>query len=45
MPETAETGKPTASEVALPNDEYLLVQWAKVENASGQAHVVETIRS
>lgn len=31
MPETAETGKPTASEVALPNDEYLLVQWAKVE--------------
>lgn len=31
MPETAETDKPTASEVPLPNDEYLLVQWARVE--------------
>jgi len=43
MPETAETGTPTTSEVPLPNDEYLLVQWAKVESTSGQVHVVETI--
>jgi diguanylate cyclase (GGDEF)-like protein len=43
MPETAETGTPTTSEVQLPNDEYLLVQWAKVESTSGQVHVVETI--
>jgi diguanylate cyclase (GGDEF)-like protein len=43
MPETAETGILTASEVPLPNDEYLLVQWAKVESSSGQVHIVETI--
>jgi diguanylate cyclase (GGDEF)-like protein len=43
MPETAETGTPTVSEVPLPNDEYLLVQWAKIESSSGQVHVVETI--
>jgi diguanylate cyclase (GGDEF)-like protein len=43
MPETAETGTPTTSEVPLPNDEYLLVHWAKVESAAGQVHVVETI--
>ena len=43
MPEAAETGKSTASEVPLPNDEHLLVQWARVETATGQIHVVETI--
>jgi diguanylate cyclase (GGDEF)-like protein len=43
MQETAKTGTLTASEVPLPNDEHLLVQWAKVESASGQIHVVETI--
>ncbi|HEY7533771.1 MAG TPA: GGDEF domain-containing protein [Nitrospiraceae bacterium] len=43
MPETFETGKPTASEVPLPNDEYLLVQWAKVDTNDGSSHIVETI--
>lgn len=43
MPETAETGTPTTSEVSLPNDEYLLVHWVKVESAAGEVHVVETI--
>ena len=43
MPEAVETGKSTASEVPLPNDEHLLVQWAQVPTSSGQTHVVETI--
>jgi len=43
MPEAVESGKPTASEVPLPNDEYLLVQWAQVQTSNGQTHVVETI--
>ncbi len=43
MPETVETGQPTASEVPLPNDEYLLVQWAKVDTTGGSTHIVETI--
>ncbi len=43
MPEAVSTGKPTASEVPLPNDEYLLVQWAQVETTTGERHVVETI--
>ena len=43
MPEAVDTGKPTASEVPLPNDEYLLVQWAQVQTASGTTHIVETI--
>ena len=43
MPEAVETGKPTASEVPLPNDEHLLVQWAQVQTSNGQTHVVETI--
>ena len=43
MPEAVDSGKPSASEVPLPNDEHLLVQWAKVQTASGQTHVVETI--
>ena len=43
MPEAIEMGKPTASEVPLPNDEYLLVQWSQATTASGATHVVETI--
>ena len=43
MPESVETGQATASEVPLPNDEHLLVQWAKVTTDSGQVHIVETI--
>lgn len=43
MPETIETGLPTTSEVPLPNDEYLLVQWSKVETTSGATHIIETM--
>ena len=43
MPEAVQTSTSTASEVPLPNDEYLLVQWAQVETSSGQTHIVETI--
>lgn len=34
MPETAEMGTPTAREVPLLNDEYLLAHWAKIESAA-----------
>jgi diguanylate cyclase (GGDEF)-like protein len=43
MPEAVETGRPSASEVPLPNDEHLLVQWAQVQTETGQTHIVETI--
>ena len=43
MPEALRTGQITASEVPLPNDEYLLVQWAKAETTDGRTHIVETI--
>lgn len=43
MPQTVETGHSTSSEVPLPNDEHLLVQWAKVQTTSGQIHIIETI--
>lgn len=43
MPESIDTRKPTASEVPLPNDEHLLVQWSHVETSSGETHIVETI--
>ncbi len=43
MPETLETGFPAASEVPLPNDEYLLFQWSKVETTTGAKHIIETI--
>lgn len=43
MPEALETGKSTASEVPLPNDDHLLVQWAKVATNDGRTHIVETI--
>jgi diguanylate cyclase (GGDEF)-like protein len=43
MPEAVKTGQITASEVPLPNDEYLLVQWSKAHTVDGRVHVVETI--
>lgn len=43
MSEAMESGKITSSEVPLPNDEYLLVQWSKANTFDGKAHVVETI--
>ncbi|MGQ0811137.1 MAG: diguanylate cyclase [Nitrospiraceae bacterium] len=43
MPEAVRTGRMTTSEVALPNDEYLLVQWSKANTTDGRVHVVETI--
>lgn len=43
MPEAVRTGRITASEVPLPNDEYLLVQWAIAPTTDGRLHVVETI--
>ena len=43
MPEAMQTGRITASEVPLPNDEYLLVQWSKAETHDGRVHIVETI--
>jgi diguanylate cyclase (GGDEF)-like protein len=43
MPEAVRTGGITASEVPLPNDEYLLVQWSKAPTTDGRIHVVETI--
>ena len=43
MPQTVETGHPMSSEVPLPNDEHLLVQWAKVETTGGDLHIIETI--
>ncbi|MDE3224391.1 MAG: diguanylate cyclase [Nitrospirota bacterium] len=43
MPEAMETGRITASEVPLPNGDYLLVQWSKAETHDGRIHIVETI--
>src|SRR5262249_51764122 len=43
MPEAVRTGRITMSEVPLPNDEYLLVQWALAPTTDGRVHVVETI--
>ena len=43
MPEAVQSGHITASEIPLPDDEYLLVQWVKAETTDGQVHVVETI--
>ncbi len=42
MPETVETGVPTASEVPMPNDNYHLVQWSKVQTTTGATHIIET---
>lgn len=43
MPEAVRTGQITSSEVPLPNDEYILVQWANTPTTDGRTHVVETI--
>lgn len=43
MPEAVETGQITSSEVPLPDDQYLLVQWSKAPTTDGRLHVVETI--
>lgn len=43
MKEAVETGQITSSEVSLPNDEYLLVQWSKAETTDGRVHIIETI--
>lgn len=43
MPEAIRQNRLTASEVPLPNNEYLLVQWAPVATGGGAVHVVETI--
>jgi diguanylate cyclase (GGDEF)-like protein len=43
MPEALQSGQITASEVPLPNDEYLLVQWARAETTDGRVHILETI--
>ncbi len=43
MPEAVETGRITSSEVPLPDDQYLLVQWSKAPTTDGRLHVVETI--
>lgn len=43
MPEAVQTGQITSSEVPLPNDEYLLIQWSKAETADGRTHIVESI--
>jgi diguanylate cyclase (GGDEF)-like protein len=43
MPEAVETGNVMTSEVALPDNVHLLVQWGKVVAQDGRTHVVETI--
>lgn len=43
MPEAVQTGTITTSEVPLPNDEHLLIQWSKAETTDGRVHVVEVI--
>jgi two-component system, cell cycle sensor histidine kinase and response regulator CckA len=43
MPEAVSTGKMTMNEVALPNNQWVLVQWSKATTAGGHTHVIETI--
>jgi two-component system, cell cycle sensor histidine kinase and response regulator CckA len=43
MPEAVSTGKMTMNEVALPNNQWVVVQWSKATTADGQTHVIETI--
>ena len=43
MPEAVQSGRITSSEVPLPNEQYLLVQWSKAPTLDGRLHVVETI--
>lgn len=43
MPEAVSTGKMTMNEVALPNNQWVLVQWSKALTTDGRTHVIETI--
>lgn len=43
MPEAVKTGDVTMNEVALPNNQHLLVQWSKAVTDDGRTHVIETI--
>src|SRR5262245_146257 len=43
MPEAVSTGKMTMNEVALPNNQWVLVQWSKALTTDGHTHVIETI--
>lgn len=43
MPEAVETGRVTINEVALPNNQHLLVQWSRAVTSDGRLHVIETI--
>lgn len=43
MPEAVKTGRVTINEVALPNNQHLLVQWSKAVTNDGRLHVIETI--
>lgn len=43
MPEAVQSGQVTINEVALPNNQHLLVQWSKAVTDEGRVHVIETI--
>jgi signal transduction histidine kinase len=43
MPDALTHEGVVSQEVALPNDQYLLVHWAKAPTADGRVHVIETI--
>ncbi len=43
MPDAVSTGAMTMNEVALPNNQWLLVQWSKAVTADGRTHVIEAI--
>ncbi|CAI4030324.1 putative Histidine kinase [Nitrospira tepida] len=43
MPEALATGGIVSSEVALPNNQYLLIHWSQARTADGRVHVIETI--
>ncbi len=43
MPQAMSTGQVTVNEVALPNNQYLLVQWSKATTEDGRTHIIETI--
>lgn len=43
MPEAVDSGHTVSTEVALPNNEYLLVQWSKIQTTEGKAHILETV--
>lgn len=43
MPEAVQSGQVTINEVALPNNQHLLVQWSKAVTNEGRLHVIETI--